>query len=192
MLVMDDFCTNKILKFLSLSCFCFSWLMIWVTKLWIKFGLGFGSSRFAADRKGTFFLGCQVYPEIEWGKNIRVVLDVGCGVASFGGYLFDKDVITMSVAPKDEHEAQVQLALERGIPALSSVMSTRLLFPSNVFDMVHCAHCQVHWHGDGMVSLIFLSSILLHSHQYNNSPSVSKGHPTVDGEAWRDIIMASP
>jgi hypothetical protein len=101
-------------------------------------------------------------------------------------------VITMSVAPKDEHEAQVQLALERGIPALSSVMNTRLLFPSNVFDMVHCAHCQVHWHGDGMVSLIFLSYILLPSHQYNNSPSVSKGHPTDDGEAWRDIIMASP
>jgi hypothetical protein len=43
-----------------------------------------------------------------------------------------------------------------------------------------------------MVSLIFLSSILLHSHQYNNSPSVWKGHPSNDGEAWRDIIMASP
>jgi hypothetical protein len=39
-----------------------------------------------------------------------VVLDVGCGVASFGGYLFDKDVITILVAPKDEHEAQLQLA----------------------------------------------------------------------------------
>ncbi len=100
MLVMDDFCTNKILKSVSLSCFCFSWLMIWVTKLWIKFGLGFCSLRFAADQKGTFFLRCQVYPEIEWGKNIRVVLDVGYGVASFGGYLFDKDVITMLVAPK--------------------------------------------------------------------------------------------
>jgi hypothetical protein len=82
------------------------------------------------------------------------VLDVGCGVASFGGYLFDKDVITMSFAPKDEHEAQVQLALERGIPAFSAAMGTqRLVFPSNVFDTIHCARCRVAWHGDGNCSL---------------------------------------
>lgn len=56
----------------------------------------------------------------------------------------------MSVAPKDEHEAQVQMALERGIPALSAVMGTqRLIFPGNVFDVVHCARCRVPWHVDG-------------------------------------------
>ncbi|XP_068657977.1 probable methyltransferase PMT24 [Aristolochia californica] len=60
----------------------------------------------------------ETLPDIAWGKRSRVVWDVGCGVASFGGYLFDGDVITMSFAPKDEHEAQVQFALERGIPAL--------------------------------------------------------------------------
>jgi hypothetical protein len=26
--------------------------------------------------------------------------DVGCGVASFGGYPFERDVVTISVAPK--------------------------------------------------------------------------------------------
>lgn len=73
-----------------------------------------------------------------------MVLDVGCGVASFGGYLFEKDVLTMSFAPKDEHEAQVQFALERGIPAISAVMgSQRLPFPSMVFDIIHCARCRV-------------------------------------------------
>lgn len=78
------------------------------------------------------------------------MLDVGCGVASFGGYLFDRDVITMSFAPKDEHEAQVQFALERGIPAISAVMGTkRLPFPSRVFDVVHCARCRVPWHIEG-------------------------------------------
>ena len=92
----------------------------------------------------------QAVPDIAWGKQSRVLLDVGCGVASFGGYLFDKDVLTMSVAPKDEHQAQVQMALERGIPALSAVMGTqRLIFPSNVFDVVHCARCRVPWHIDG-------------------------------------------
>jgi hypothetical protein len=96
----------------------------------------------------------QLVPSIAWGKHTRVVLDVGCGVASFGGYLFDKDVITMSFAPKDEHEAQVQLALERGIPAFSAAMGTqRLVFPSNVFDTIHCARCRVAWHGDGNGSL---------------------------------------
>ncbi|KAL6846001.1 hypothetical protein ACP4OV_023449 [Aristida adscensionis] len=72
------------------------------------------------------------------------MLAVRCGVASFNGFLFDKDALTMSFAPKDEHEAQVQFALERGIPAVSAVMGTkRLSFPSNVFDVVHCARCRV-------------------------------------------------
>jgi hypothetical protein len=89
-------------------------------------------------------------PEIAWGRRTRVVLDVGCGVASFGGYLFDWDVATVSFAPKDEHEAQVQFALERGIPAVSAVMGTlRLPFPGNAFDAVHCARCRVPWHADG-------------------------------------------
>jgi hypothetical protein len=81
-----------------------------------------------------------------------VILDVGCGVASFGGYLFERDVLAMSFAPKDEHEAQVQFALERGIPAMLAVMGTkRLPFPSSVFDVVHCARCRVPWHVEGDV-----------------------------------------
>lgn len=92
----------------------------------------------------------QTLPTIEWGKHVRVILDVGCGVASFGGYLLDKDVITMSLAPKDEHEAQIQFALERGIPATLSVIGTQMLtFPDNVYDLIHCARCRVHWDADG-------------------------------------------
>lgn len=106
----------------------------------------------------TFVMTVQAVPDINWGKRSRVVLDVGCGVASFGGYLFDKDVLTMSFAPKDEHEAQVQFALERGIPAISAVMGTkRLPYPSMVFDVVHCARCRVPWHIEG-ASFIFYSS----------------------------------
>ncbi|KAL0928165.1 hypothetical protein M5K25_000033 [Dendrobium thyrsiflorum] len=98
---------------------------------------------------------------IAWGKHTRVILDVGCGVASFGGYLFDRDVITMSFAPKDEHEAQVQFALERGIPAISAVMgSQRLPFPSKVFDLIHCARCRVPWHADGGTLLLELNRVL--------------------------------
>ncbi|KAL5714582.1 hypothetical protein ACHQM5_016523 [Ranunculus cassubicifolius] len=100
-------------------------------------------------------------PEIAWGKQTRVILDVGCGVASFGGFLFDRNVLAMSFAPKDEHEAQVQFALERGIPAISSVMGTqRLPYPGRVFDLVHCARCRVPWHIEGGKLLLELNRVL--------------------------------
>ncbi|XP_047319556.1 probable methyltransferase PMT23 [Impatiens glandulifera] len=103
----------------------------------------------------------KTLPEVEWGKHVRVILDVGCGVASFGGFLLDKDVLTMSFAPKDEHEAQIQFALERGIPATLSVIGTqRLTFPDNAFDLIHCARCRVHWDADGGKPLIELNRIL--------------------------------
>ncbi|KAI3865052.1 hypothetical protein MKX03_017682 [Papaver bracteatum] len=99
--------------------------------------------------------------DISWGRQSRVVLDVGCGVASFGAFLFDKDVLTMSFAPKDEHEAQIQFALERGLPALSAVMgTTRLPFPGGVFDLIHCARCRVPWHIEGGKLLLELNRIL--------------------------------
>ncbi|KAK4579577.1 hypothetical protein RGQ29_029304 [Quercus rubra] len=100
-------------------------------------------------------------PTVEWGRHIRVILDVGCGVASFGGYLLDKNVITMSFAPKDEHEAQIQFALERGIPATLSVIGTqKLTFPDNAYDLIHCARCRVHWDADGGKPLLELNRIL--------------------------------
>ncbi|KAG9150811.1 hypothetical protein Leryth_002963 [Lithospermum erythrorhizon] len=103
----------------------------------------------------------QSVPDLAWGKRSRVVLDVGCGVASFGGFLFDRDVLTMSLAPKDEHEAQVQFALERGIPAISAVMGTkRLPYPGRVFDIVHCARCRVPWHIEGGKLLLELNRLL--------------------------------
>lgn len=58
--------------------------------------------------------------------------------------------MTMSFAPKDEHEAQIQFALERGIPATLSVIGTqKLTFPDNGYDLIHCARCRVHWDADG-------------------------------------------
>ncbi|GJZ24564.1 probable methyltransferase PMT26 [Tanacetum coccineum] len=90
-----------------------------------------------------------------------LLLDIGCGVASYGGYLFDRDVLAMSFAPKDEHEAQVQFALERGIPAISAVMGTqRLPYHARVFDIVHCARCTVPWHIEGGKLLLELNCVL--------------------------------
>ncbi|KAL3341021.1 hypothetical protein AABB24_025537 [Solanum stoloniferum] len=64
---------------------------------------------------------------------IRTVFDVGCGVASFGGYLLSSDIIAMSLAPNDVHQNQIQFALERGIPAYLGVLGTkRLPYPSRM------------------------------------------------------------
>ncbi|XP_020239781.1 probable methyltransferase PMT2 [Cajanus cajan] len=80
---------------------------------------------------------------------IRTALDTGCGVASFGAYLFKKNVVTMSIAPRDSHEAQVQFALERGVPAIIGVLGTIMLpFPSGAFDMAHCSRCLIPWGGN--------------------------------------------
>lgn len=103
----------------------------------------------------------KTLPAIRWGTRTRVILDVGCGVASFGGNLLDRGAITMSFAPKDEHEAQIQFALERGIPATLSVIATKQLpFPDNAYDMLHCARCRVHWDADGGKPLLELNRIL--------------------------------
>lgn len=81
------------------------------------------------------------------------VLDVGCGVASFSAYLLELDIQTMSFAPRDGHENQIQFALERGLGAMISVLGTTCLpYPSNSFEMVHCSRCRVDWHeNDGIL-----------------------------------------
>ncbi|XP_010444329.1 PREDICTED: probable methyltransferase PMT26 [Camelina sativa] len=125
-------------------------------------------------------------PAIAWGNRSRVILDVGCGVASFGGFLFDRDVITMSLAPKDEHEAQVQFALERGIPAISAVMgTTRLPFPGRVFDIVHCARCRVPWHIEGGKLLLELNRVLRPGGFFVWSATPVYQKKTEDVEIWK-------
>lgn len=92
---------------------------------------------------------------------VAQVLDVGCGVASFAAYLLQLDIQTMSFAPKDGHENQIQFALERGIGAMISVLSTKQLpFPDNSFGMVHCSRCRVDWHKNDGVLLKELDRLL--------------------------------
>jgi Putative S-adenosyl-L-methionine-dependent methyltransferase len=52
----------------------------------------------------------------------------------------------MSFAPRDSHEAQVQFALERGVPAVIGVLGTiKLPYPARAFDMAHCSRCLIPW-----------------------------------------------
>ncbi|XP_010934594.1 probable methyltransferase PMT17 [Elaeis guineensis] len=93
--------------------------------------------------------------------NIRTAIDSGCGVASWGAYLLNRNILTMSFAPRDSHEAQVQFALERGVPAMIGVMATeRMPYPARAFDMAHCSRCLIPWEQYDGLYLIEVDRVL--------------------------------
>ncbi|KAL6131984.1 hypothetical protein ACLB2K_070356 [Fragaria x ananassa] len=93
--------------------------------------------------------------------SIRTAIDTGCGVASWGAYLLSRDILPISFAPRDTHEAQVQFALERGVPALIGVIaSKRLPYPSRAFDMAHCSRCLIPWGQNDGVYLTEVDRVL--------------------------------
>lgn len=103
----------------------------------------------------------EMVPDIEWGKNIRVVLDIGCTDASFGAALLEKDAITLSFGLMNDQTDLAQLALERGFPAVVGNLGTRRLpYPSGVFDAIHCSDCNIAWHSSGGKLLLEMNRIL--------------------------------
>nr|GMD85181.1 probable methyltransferase PMT10 [Ipomoea batatas] len=70
----------------------------------------------------------KMVPDIAFGERTRVVLDIGCGIGSFGAYLSKHNVTTLSIAPKDDaSDNQIQFALERGVSAMVAGLATRRL-----------------------------------------------------------------
>ncbi|KAF5800486.1 putative S-adenosyl-L-methionine-dependent methyltransferase [Helianthus annuus] len=131
---------------------------------WIRFE----GDRFRFPGGGTMFPnGADAYID-DIGKlinlndgSIRTAIDTGCGVASWGAYLLSRNIMAMSFAPRDTHEAQVQFALERGVPALIGVIaSKRLPYPSRAFDMAHCSRCLIQWGQYDGVYLIEVDRVL--------------------------------
>ncbi|KAL8216099.1 hypothetical protein R6Q57_022936 [Mikania cordata] len=103
----------------------------------------------------------EAIPDIVWGKNIRTILDIGCKDSSFGAFLFDKNVITLTLGLKDDLVDLAQVSLERGFPSIVSPFGTRRLpFPSGTFDSIHCGECQIHWQSNGGKLLIEMNRIL--------------------------------
>ncbi|XP_019090989.1 PREDICTED: probable methyltransferase PMT4 [Camelina sativa] len=77
---------------------------------------------------------------------IRTVLDIGCGFGSFGAHLVSLNVMPICIAEYEATGSQVQLALERGLPAMiGNFFSKQLPYPALSFDMVHCAQCGITW-----------------------------------------------
>ncbi|KAG9452867.1 hypothetical protein H6P81_005771 [Aristolochia fimbriata] len=132
----------------------------WLQRKGDKFLFPGGGTMFPNGVSAYVDLMEDLIPEMKDGT-IRTAIDTGCGVASWGGDLLGRGILTVSLAPRDNHEAQVQFALERGIPAILGIISTqRLPFPSNSFDMAHCSRCLIPWTEFGGIYLIEIHRIL--------------------------------
>lgn len=81
---------------------------------------------------------------------VQTVLDIGCGFGSFGAHLASVKVMAVCIAAYEATGSQVQLALERGLPAvIGNFISRQLPYPSLSYDMVHCAQCGIVWDEKG-------------------------------------------
>lgn len=130
----------------------------------------------------------EMVPDIEWGKNIRVVLDIGCADSSFVASLLDKDVMVLSLGLKDDLVDLAQVALERGFPAVVSPFGTRRLpFPSMIFDAIHCGSCSVPWHHNGGKLLLEMNRILRPSGYF----ILSSQHESVEEAEAMSTLTAS-
>ncbi|XP_060186986.1 probable methyltransferase PMT3 [Lycium barbarum] len=119
---------------------------------------------------------------------IRTVFDVGCGVASFGGYLLSSDIISMSLAPNDVHQNQIQFALERGIPAYLGVLGTkRLPYPSRSFEFSHCSRCRIDWLQRDGILLLELDRILRPGGYFAYSSPEAYAQDEEDLRIWREM-----
>jgi SAM-dependent methyltransferase len=119
---------------------------------------------------------------------LRTVLDVGCGVASFGAYLLSSDIITMSLAPNDVHQNQIQFALERGIPAYLGVLGTkRLPYPSRSFELAHCSRCRIDWLQRDGILLLELDRVLRPGGYFAYSSPEAYAQDEEDLRIWKEM-----
>lgn len=133
----------------------------WISRKKDKFIFPGGGTQFIHGANKYLDQISEMIPEIAFGQHVRVALDVGCGVASFGAFLLDRNVTTLSIAPKDVHENQIQFALERGVPAMIAVFAThRLMYPSQAFDLIHCSRCRINWTCDDGILLLEVNRML--------------------------------
>lgn len=92
---------------------------------------------------------------------VHNVLDIGCGFGSFGAHLLSLKLMPICIAAYEATGSQVQLALERGLPAMiGNFISRQLPYPSLSFDMVHCAQCGILWDKKDGIFLIEVDRLL--------------------------------
>ncbi|XP_020252474.1 probable methyltransferase PMT11 [Asparagus officinalis] len=160
----------------------------WITRDKDKFKFPGGGTQFIHGADKYLDQISEMIPDIAFGKHTRVALDVGCGVASFGAFLLSRNVLTLSVAPKDVHENQIQFALERGVPAMVAAFAThRLLYPSQAFDLIHCSRCRINWTRDDGILLLELNRMLRAGGYFAWAAQPVYKHEELQQEAWREM-----
>ncbi|KAL1217794.1 putative methyltransferase PMT11 [Cardamine amara subsp. amara] len=161
----------------------------WISRDKNKFKFPGGGTQFIHGADQYLDQISKMVSDITFGKHIRVAMDVGCGVASFGAYLLTRNVLTMSVAPKDVHENQIQFALERGVPAMAAAFATRrLLYPSQAFDLIHCSRCRINWTRDDGILLLEINRMLRAGGYFAwAAQPVYKHEPALE-EQWTEML----
>ncbi|KHG25789.1 hypothetical protein F383_32660 [Gossypium arboreum] len=130
----------------------------------------------------------QMVSEISFGHHVRVALDIGCGVASFGAFLLQRNVTTLSIAPKDVHENQIQFALERGVPAMVAAFAThRLLYPSQAFDLIHWSRYRINWTRDDEILLLEVNRMLRAGGYFVWAAQPVYKHEEILQEQWKEM-----
>ncbi|KAL3645662.1 hypothetical protein CASFOL_010842 [Castilleja foliolosa] len=106
----------------------------------------------------------------------------------FRGYLLSSDIITMSLAPNDVHQNQIQFALERGIPAYLGVLGTkRLPYPSRSFELAHCSRCRIDWLQRDGILLLELDRILRPGGYFAYSSPEAYAQDEEDLRIWKEM-----
>ncbi|XP_047955465.1 probable methyltransferase PMT28 [Salvia hispanica] len=131
----------------------------------------------------------EMVPDIELGKNIRIVLDMGCKDSSFTASLLEKGVLALTLGLKDDLVDLAQVALERGFPAVVSPLENRRLpFPSGVFDAIHCGECSISWHSNGATKIILEMNRILRPGGYF---ILSTKHGSIEAEEALSTLTSS-
>ncbi|KAL8150865.1 hypothetical protein V2J09_020673 [Rumex salicifolius] len=161
----------------------------WIAKDKDKFKFPGGGTQFIHGADKYLDQISQMIPDIAFGRHTRIVLDVGCGVASFGAYLMSRNVLTLSVAPKDVHENQIQFALERGVPAMVAAFATqRLPYASQSFDLMHCSRCRINWTRDGGILLLEVNRVLRAGGYFAWAAQPVYKHEPLLEEQWTEMV----
>ncbi|XP_064966307.1 probable methyltransferase PMT11 [Musa acuminata AAA Group] len=160
----------------------------WITKVKDKFKFPGGGTQFIHGADQYLNQISKMVPDIAFGYHTRVALDIGCGVASFGAFLLSRNVITLSIAPKDVHENQIQFALERGVPAMVAAFATRrLLYPSQAFDLIHCSRCRINWTRDDGILLLEVNRMLRAGGYFVWAAQPVYKHEASQQKAWLEM-----